>query len=239
MKYSCFKDSCKEMPDVFCTCLGEPEPMCGQHIPNHYFENQDKIHTLSPAFKRINSDLKDPAIEYFKKLIKKNNEMKKVVIEETQKILKISNQIVKYFEKYNKLIVFNIEQLLKRSRVILPLSKVNNTQQLEIRSIDELDQIKSKTIKEFYAMNVWNLFDLCYMKISDILKEICEYRLNSDEDELCVFKHNTNVFYKFYPKEEAFQNFTINSLYNQGFIPTICKIDKSNLFVYGGFSTGC
>ena len=123
--------------------------MCSQHIHNHYLKNHDKFHILTSAFKRINSDLKDPAIEYFKNLIKKNNEKKKIAIEEIQKLLKLTIELVKYFEKINKFIVSNIGQVLKSSRVIAPLSELNN----------------------------------------------------------------------------------------QGCLPSICKIDKSNLFVYGGYST--
>ena len=83
MKHKCFKDSCREIPDIFCKCQNDPEAMCSKHIRNHYLKHQDKIHIIISAFKNLTSDLKDPVIEYFKCLIKKNNEMKKSIIDET------------------------------------------------------------------------------------------------------------------------------------------------------------
>ena len=104
-------NSCEEIPEVFCKCQGEPEPMCRKHISNHYLYNEDKLHILFPAFRKISSNLKEPIIEYFRDLIIKNKEMKRVVIEETENLLKLSNELVKYFEKFNKFILFNIGQM--------------------------------------------------------------------------------------------------------------------------------
>ena len=88
-------------------------------------------------------------------------------------------------------------------------------------------------------MKVNNFFDISYMKISELMKDICEYRKNFDEDEMYFFKQNMKEFYRFNPKGEILEYYTINSLQNQGYLPSICKIGKSNLFVYGGYSNNC
>ena len=42
---------------------------------------------------------------------------------------------------------------------------------------------------------------------------------------------------RFNPKGETLEDFVINSLRNQGNLSCICKINDSQLFVYGGLST--
>ena len=238
MKHRCFLDSCKELPEILCKCQGEYEAMCSKHFQNHYQNNQNKFHNLIPAFKTINSDLIGAAIEYFKSLIKKNNEMKSIVLQETEKILKISNELVKSIEKLNRFNVFNMNQVLKRNRVMIPLIdrfNIMNTESQAIKNIEELQEIE--TINDLKIIDFQQTFESCCKKISGLKNCTHESESNSDKDVLYFFKSNTKTLFRFYSNSEALESFTVNSVNTQGILSSICKIDKLNLFVYGGHPT--
>ena len=236
MKRKCFQKSCKEIPHAYCKCQGKTEAMCAKHIRIHFENNTIMTHYLIPALKNVSSELKVPVIEFFKLIIKKNKELKKRLIFETEKLLKLSNEVSKYFENFNKFISFNISQVVKNSRILVPVTDkmyLSNSESAMI-NFEELESIKINTIKEFKLMNVLSRLDSCQIKISEVIKDFCEHRLNLDEDEMYFFKQNTKDLYRFNPKEETLQSFTINSVNNQGHLASICKIDKFKLFVYGG-----
>ena len=150
MELKCFLDSCKELPDVFCKCNGDSEPICQKHISAHFSSNPNKIHNPIPAFKSLNPDLQESAIEYFQSIIKENNEKKKIIIEETQKFLKLSNELLNHFEELNNFIFVNLIQSIKNNRVLLTLDDeidLKTSKNLFISDIGELHRSIDKTIK--------------------------------------------------------------------------------------------
>ena len=237
MKFNCFHKSCREIAENFCICENEPVLLCENHINSHISSNQSKTHKIMPAFKRVNSDLRGPVIDYFENLIKKNDEMKKKFIKEYQNFIKLSNQILEYFSNFNRLITFIISQVDINIRVLVPLLDgfySSDTKSSTISNLSELDVIKIKAIEEFKSINAQSHLDLLYTNISDILKDICDYKVNYDEVDMYFFKHNTKELHRFNSIEETIQIYTINSITNQGNLSSICKIDKYNLFVHGG-----
>ena len=152
----------------FCKCQGEAQPICSKHIYIHYSNNQTKIHNLIPAYKSINPDIKEPAIEYFQTIIKKNNDKKKIIIEETEKLVSLSNELIKNFERINRFILVNISQIIKSNRIMVSLLDQldsNKFEFLAVANIDELDQLTIKAINDLKIMNIQKNFDSCCMKI--------------------------------------------------------------------------
>ena len=179
-------------------------------------------------------------------MINKNIKTKKKILEQTEALIQLSNKNIELLNQQYQILRMNFSEVIKNNRVPFlstlsyeSLTKINKTYEIEY---EKMHNIRVETIKGFEQIGIKGSFNSYYESILDAFenvnnkldKRIKLYK-NLDKNELYFFKANSKLMYRFDPKIGKAENFTVNSIDNQGYLSCICKIDESNIFIYGGY----
>lgn len=247
MKYLCSFENCKELPEVYCKCQGLPKLMCCQHILHHYKFDKSDTHKLITAFKQIKNDEYDSIAKEILKTVENNKKAKKIIIEQTEKLIKISGQFVDYLNKINKFLQYNLSQIIKNNRIMIPSSfskdDVTKLYKKDVIIYDDLRTIKSEAIKYFKMIDMRASLEESFFRIFDNVSMVSEYSSNNgespekyNENELYIYDSSQYGILIFNPENESFETLNFDSSTQMSGYKNVmmCKIDEINLFA--GFS---